>query len=97
LEELDLSWNRGLGLDYASILPGMEKLKRLNLRGSGLNDVLFLGDKVQLVMLDITDNPDIQSISSLSGLPIYSDKKKLLWRDSYGRGSLEPRTVLITS
>jgi hypothetical protein len=92
LEELDLSWNRGLGSDYASILPGMEKLKRLNLRGSVFEDVSFLGDMMTLDRLDIRDCGVID-ISSLSGLPIYSDKQKLIWNDSTGPRRLDPRTM----
>jgi Leucine-rich repeat (LRR) protein len=92
LDELDLSWNRGFGSDFASILSGMKKLKRLDLQGPGLENVSFLMDMVQLDRLDIS-NCDVRDISYLSGLPIYVDKQKLIWRDSYGPQSLEPRTV----
>jgi Leucine-rich repeat (LRR) protein len=92
LEELDLSWSRELGSDYASILPGMKKLKRLNLYLSELNDVSFLKGMVQLERLNIR-MCSVRDISSLSGLPIYSDKHKLIWDDSYGPGRLDPRTV----
>jgi hypothetical protein len=92
LEELDLSWSRGLGSEYASILPGMKKLKRLNLRGSRLEDVSFLVGMMTLDRLDIS-HCEVRDISSLSGLSIYADKQKLIWNDSTGPRRLDPRTV----
>jgi hypothetical protein len=92
LEDLDLLWSRESGSDYASILPRMKTLKRLNLRGAGLKYVSFLRDMVQLDRLDIS-HCEVSDISSLSGLPIYADKQKLIWNDSYGPGHLDPRTL----
>jgi hypothetical protein len=99
LEELDLRWNLELGSDYDSILPGMKQLKRLSLRGSWLmqQDVSWLKDMKQLLMLDIRGEYDhyVHDISSLSGLPIYSDKQKLIWHDRYyGLDPRNPPTTL---
>jgi Leucine-rich repeat (LRR) protein len=45
----------------------MKKLKQLDLQRSGLEDVSWLKDMNQLLMLDIRFNPRVHDIKSLSG------------------------------